>query len=120
MENVKPTELSEGKSHNLLLFTFIMEYKRGTYIWQGESESKETACFKWVEELKTDEIAGFSKKTRKKLHTRLLDVDNAPIAIKNCENVWCMLFTIKKKSILVNIIQTEKPIQNSTAQSSAF
>ena len=46
-------------------------------------------------------------------------MDNAPIAIKNCENVWCMLFTIKKKSILVNIIQTEKPIQNSTAQSSA-
>ena len=87
------------------LYTFILEYRGGTYISQFEGETVEAATHAWACELDTAPIAHFHKK-----HLRIareqLDEDGL-VEVDSVKNVWCRTFSIQKHLGLLNIIQTD-------------
>lgn len=92
------------------LFTFIIDYKGGTYISQVEDEiSLQNACNKWIEQLNPNDIYGFGEKSKSLLKK---DLSEAQImAINGVDNVWCFISSIRKTLLLVNIVKTAE-IQN--------
>lgn len=95
------------------LYTFIMDYKGGTYLSQVNTEnSLKDACFNWANQLKPSEIVGFGEKTKVKLIEQIQDKEIVPI--KNLLNVWCLSFLIRNNLVLITVIQTveKEAIQN--------
>ena len=87
------------------LYTFVLEFRGGTYISQFEGATAQDAAKFWATKLKTKEIAYFRKKHRKLLLARLRE--NSPVELDSVKNVWCETFLIGKHLALLNIIQTD-------------
>lgn len=84
------------------LFTFIADYKGGTYISQFIAETLESALLLWIDNvdfLTKEELNNFSIK----LDNENLDL---PTMLNGVENVWCTGFTIFKSYLLLNIVET--------------
>lgn len=48
-------------------YTFIMEFRGGTYVSQVESSSLLKACVKWAKGLEVSEIYGFGQSSKQNL-----------------------------------------------------
>ena len=88
-------------------YTFIFEYKRGTYINQVELEDIIDAVKKWFSNIDNLKIPNFGIIEKNKLHAEIGKEHNHPIPIKDNQNVWCMFLTIKRASCLINIVMTK-------------
>lgn len=88
------------------LYTFIMQYRGGTYIKQVSDRSKESAMRKWLRELDIKNVKEFSEADKQKL---ILDdfSDEAPIPITGCKNTWCFGLRTSKELALVNFVLTQ-------------
>jgi hypothetical protein len=86
------------------LYTFIMDYKGGTYISQIEEVSLKTACNKWAKQLNTNEIYGLGEKSKALL--KMLSLEEEIVAINGLNNVWCFTAFIRNSLVLVNIVKT--------------
>jgi hypothetical protein len=81
------------------IYTFIAEYRGGTYISQCKSNSLESAIKIWV----MDKSKIFLDDIR---YNKLLNTykEKEPIKIKGVDNVWCCYYLLNRSSILLNII----------------
>lgn len=73
------------------LFTFILEYRGGTYIEQVRAKTVEAALLLWAKALPTDEIFQFGHKLKQKLIDGLQNDEYRlyePAAISGVDNVW--------------------------------
>lgn len=84
-------------------YTFVCEFKKGTYISQYKSDNLRGALVIWSENL---DINFYQEKDKERIISEVKSINNEPIAIKGIDNVWCMTCLIKKSLLLLNIIET--------------
>ena len=87
------------------LYTFIMEYKGGTYISQVEAHNLYEARKIWAGELNTSEIQYFGPKAKTQLIEQMNDPENEPVELEGLTNVWCDGATINGSLALINIVK---------------
>lgn len=90
----------------MALFTFIMDYRGGTYISQVNANSLNKAKEKWVMQIKVTEVKDLGDKTMKQLVEELLEDDS--VLIDGLKNIWHNLYLVKGGYITVHIIKTLK------------
>ena len=71
-------------------FTFIAEYKKGTYISQYESSNLMEALVIWADNL----------------DIQFRDNFYSPVSIEKVDNVWCSSYVIFRSLLLLNIVET--------------
>ena len=84
-------------------YTFICEYRKGTYISQYKAENLDRALHLWILNLTYPPLSTSEKRI---LEWKINEPDWFPVAIKEIDNVWCSTFTIKRSFLLLNIIET--------------
>lgn len=90
----------------MFLYTFIMEYERGTYISQFSGKTVKDACGKWVKNLNVSKIESFTE-ANKLDFIKEMKVEK-PVSVSNVINVWCVsLLNEDDKLALINVIQTD-------------
>jgi hypothetical protein len=84
------------------LFTFVAEYKGGTYVSQIRATNVKAAQKVWVRSLEPKSITGLGETS----HQRLVDrcASTAPIALEGLRNAW--FFDVN--GFFVNIITTQQ------------
>jgi len=88
---------------NMKKYTFIAEYRGGTYISQYVTLSIENALVEWVNNL---DSKYFSHHKKKLLRKEIVDVDFPPLPIDGVDKVWCGCYLSGKYFLLLNIIET--------------
>ena len=86
------------------LYTFILDFRGGTYISQFKGINVETAMLNWAYELDTKPIAHLRKKHMKKIRKNL--GEDILVEITGTKNVWCHSFLLGKHLALLNIVGT--------------
>jgi hypothetical protein len=84
-------------------YTFIAEYRGGTYISQYDAESLENCLEFWAENL---DLKYFSKSKKEKIISETKDVDLFPIELDGIKNAWCRTYLYDKYALLLNIVKT--------------
>lgn len=88
----------------MALFTFLMEYRGGTYVSQVEADSYLEAPAKWAKKEDWSYIPKAGKKFKKQL---LAELESDPVAaLDGLTNAWCTATTIKGKLALITFVQT--------------
>ena len=87
------------------LFTIVLDFAGGTYIFQIEEKSPYDAMINWI---KTFDLK--SLKTRNIIKENILkqiyESEERPVLLSGMKNVWCATFFSGKQMALVNIIKT--------------
>lgn len=84
-------------------YTFIAEYKGGTYISQYSAPDINQALLLWANGLEKKYFSAHKKlNIIKELKCEYLH----PVRIKTLENVWCASFLSGKYFLLLNIVET--------------
>jgi hypothetical protein len=92
-------------TENNKLYTFLLEYKGGTYISQIEADSNKSALMKWSESLNVSEIEGIGEKMKEQIkNAAKLET---PSLLQGMNNVWCATFLLAGNLALVNFVKTE-------------
>ena len=96
-------------------FTFIMEYKGGTYLSQVQSRHLYEVLEKWATSLDIDAVEGMIALSREAILEDIKHEDEQPIAIVGLINTWscCVQTTTadlptEDDIALLHIVQTEK------------
>lgn len=90
---------------NMALYTFILEYKGGTYLSQISSGSPVSAFVKGAKGLQAVEVTGLGNKGKASLIEQMKTNEITPIT--GLTNVWCKTALIAGRLAIVNLIQTE-------------
>lgn len=86
-------------------YTFLFEFKNGTYIKQVVSSNLHDATTEWINLLSPDDIFGMTDLIR---HQMKIELSNErPVLIKGTDDVWCMFFKVSKVSCLLNIVESK-------------
>lgn len=88
----------------MVLYTFIMNFRGGTYISQVAGESVRTAMNAWPHQLPIDQIEHMGPASIAEIADAIKDEE--PVAIKGMKNVWFFLLQIRMGSIHCNVVQT--------------
>jgi hypothetical protein len=86
------------------LFTFVLDYKGGTYISQVSDLSIAGAVEKWAKTRADRDLTTWGL-VREDL-TKLAETDT-PMAIEGCHNVWCLSNSTEEGLVLINVIATQ-------------
>lgn len=86
-------------------YTFIFEFKQGTYISQIVSENIDFAVNQWVNQI--NNIEGLNLTNEELLDLQKEVLNEEPTPIKGLLNVWCMFFALGKFNGLLNIVLTK-------------
>ena len=81
------------------LFTFIADYKGGTYISQYVAKTLEEALNLWINNVDFFKYG---------------DID-PPTKLNGLSNVWCTCFIVFSTLLLLNIVETVKKTTNKTS-----
>ena len=84
-------------------FTFIAEYKKGTYISQYESSNLMEALVIWADNL---DIQFFTEKVKAKIQEKVRDNFLFSGIYRKVDNVWCSSYVIFRSLLLLNIVET--------------
>jgi hypothetical protein len=88
------------------LYTFILDYKGGTYLSQISSGSPITAFVKGAKSLQAANVTGLGNKGKASLIEQMKTNEITPIT--GLTNVWCKTALISGRIALVNVIQTDQ------------
>jgi hypothetical protein len=88
------------------LYTFLMEFRGGTYISQVSSSTLVDAVKAWAYELSVDGIKHLGIKGKNEIIKNIDEIDLSPI--DTVINVYCFCLRIKAGFIIVNVIKTSK------------
>lgn len=73
-------------------FTFIAEFKNGTYISQYKADNLD--------------VQFFTNKVKTKIQEKVRDSFYSPVSIEEVDNVWCSSYVIFRSLLLLNIVET--------------
>lgn len=96
-----------------MIFTFIVDFRGGTYCTQVFAENITESMLAWTEKLKIEkgEIKYLGDNVIRELQIASKDIDNQPIPLNNLTNVWYNQFTTKQGKFSINIVQTQTDIK---------
>jgi hypothetical protein len=93
-------------------YTYILEFRGGTYTSQVQSETLETSIEKWIEKIREEreQIDQLGLKTIEEIMGQLLGEtsDEKPVLLNGLLNVWYFTISTKKGFGTVHIIKTDK------------
>ncbi|WP_455499042.1 hypothetical protein [Coprobacter sp.] len=84
-------------------YTFIAEYRGGTYTSQYDAENLENGLKLWAENL---DLKYFSKSKKEKIIAETKDTDLFPVELDGIKNTWCRSYLGGKFYLLLNIVKT--------------
>lgn len=87
----------------MALYTFIMDYKGGTYISQIRSSFR-NAPIKWARNLDVSGVFGFGKNAKDVL-IEAMGLEE-PVALDDVKNGWCVSALIRDELALIHFIET--------------
>jgi len=92
------------------LYTFIVDFRGGTYCTQVYASNLDDSLLKWIDRLKIEKtgIKFLGNKTIEQLEEKIIDPDYKPVSIAGLINAWCTSCSTRKGFFLINIILTEK------------
>lgn len=88
------------------LYTFIMEYRNGTYLSQCTAENEQIAMKSWAESLDINSIQHLDNNIKNTLIQEAKNEELTPIS--NTKNVWCGGFLINDHYALLHVVKTEQ------------
>lgn len=86
-----------------ILFTFIADYKGGTYISQHKASNLMDALYIWANNL---DKHYFTDKAKAKIQEKVRDNFFSPVPIEKVDNVWCSSYVVSRSLLLLNIVVT--------------
>lgn len=97
------------RKKQLLTFTFIVNFRGGTYCTQVHASEVVKSIHKWIEQItkEKDQIQYLGDKIIEELKKEAGNVDNKPVPLNELKNIWFTKYTTKKGSFHINIIQTD-------------
>lgn len=84
-------------------YTFIAEYRGGTYTSQYDVENLEDGLKLWAENV---DLKYFSKSKKEKIIAETKDRDLFPVELDGIKNTWCASYLRGKFELLLNIVKT--------------
>ncbi|MCT4665447.1 MAG: hypothetical protein N4A45_09470 [Flavobacteriales bacterium] len=94
------------------LFTFILEFRGGTYTTQVESINLHDSIDKWTVKIKEEQeqIYQIGTKTIEEIKEQIdsKESDKQPVLLNGLKNVWYFTISTKQGFGNVHIIKTEK------------
>jgi hypothetical protein len=90
----------------LNLYTFVLEYRGGTYISQVVAETAQKACNAWAKSLDASKIKHLGIKSKNLLIEELQEDYNELVPLSGLQNTWCTSATVRNHLALINIIET--------------
>ena len=90
------------KNNNL--YTIIMDFRGGTYIFQKNVTDKNDAIKLWLLDLDVKKIKYFSVKTKEDLLNQIKDEELTPI--ENNKNVWISNYYLNGHFTTIHLIKT--------------
>lgn len=84
-------------------YTFVMEFRGGTYISQVEAGSLTLAIEKWSNSIDTKQIKHLGSIGKSMLIKELESEDPSPL--QGLDDVWCLAASIKSGFVLINIVK---------------
>ena len=89
----------------MALFTFLMEFRGGTYLAQVQAKSPRAALRKWLHSLDAGPIAGMGPRTKREFLRWLPEAGPTPIS--GLSRTWCASFVSRSGLALIHFVQTE-------------
>jgi hypothetical protein len=83
-------------------FTFILEFRGGTYISQVYGNDLDQAKVAWLKDLSISKVKYLGKKSLEELSSIVMD--DRFILLRGMDNVWCSSGSLKAGFYLVNVI----------------
>lgn len=90
------------------LYTFIMEYRGGTYIRQLRAATPRAAARAWAKRLDHGVVYGFGKAGKEQLVRAMHDGIYDPVPITGVKHTWCCSTLVRHHSMGINFVQTEE------------
>ena len=84
-------------------YTFIAEFRGGTYISQYEAINLTKALFIWADNLDSQI---FKDRVKIRIQEKVKEKDFSPVSIETVDNVWCSSYVIFRSFLLLNIVET--------------
>ena len=84
-------------------YTFIAEYRGGTYTSQYDAENLENGLKLWAENL---DLKYFSKSKKEKIIAETKYPDLFHVELVGIKNTWCRSYSGGKFYLLLNIVKT--------------
>ena len=100
-----------NKHDRLVLYSFFLEYKGGTYIYQYGGRTLEDALRVWAESLPIENVVGATRSFRESLLTEIDETmkHNGPVSVCGVINIWVCTFLFEDDSVgILSIIATEE------------
>ncbi len=88
-----------------MTYTFILEFRGGTYIKQLSGRNLNIAIRSWAKELIHDNIKYLGPQGLMSILKRIKTIE--PLALDEMVNVWFIYFPIKNGNAFLNIIKTD-------------
>jgi hypothetical protein len=88
----------------MALFTFILEYRGGTYASQVRAPSLRRAAAAWAAGLDTNSIRGAGPAARRQLREEISA--DEPVALAGLTGVWCYTALVRGHLALINVVET--------------
>ena len=88
------------------LYTFVLDYDGGTYIYQIKAGSQKNVAITWAKKLEINSIPGLGPVSKKKIIEQMIDEDNTPTPVQNTRNTWCSVFVVRGKVGIITIVRT--------------
>jgi hypothetical protein len=90
-----------------MLYTFIMEFRGGTYVSQVESKSMNDACNKWANNIDVSAIKYFNEAIRKKLLLEITNEEDKPSKLKGLRNIFYAGVILGRHIAHISIVLTK-------------
>ena len=88
------------------LFTFVCEYKGGTYVSQVRAPDHERAMIEWAALLRREQpIESMSEV----IAQAASDAQNSPVLLTGLSDVWCWSATVSDELALTHFVRSAKP-----------
>lgn len=88
------------------IYTFILDFRGGTYLHQAKAENKDEALELWANQLPTSQILHIGQASKQKLIESLPDIKKELVSIESLRNVWFFDFLFKTGYAVIHIIKT--------------
>lgn len=90
-------------------YSFIMDFRGGTYCSQVRANSIKSALREWLKliHVQQDEIKFLTDKVIDEMKEKLGDIDNTPVLLNGMTNFWTTHLSTRRGSIIVYLILTK-------------
>lgn len=97
------------RNRKLLNFTFIVNFRGGTYCTQVQAPNIDRSIHEWIKQIKRekDQILYLGDKIIEELKKDVKNEINEPTPLNGLKNIWFTSFSTKQGSFHINIVQTD-------------